>query len=121
MPFCPKCRFEFFADVLMCPDCNVSLVDHLPTRPVLAVVPDDSWVVVGSSGTGAKTDIIKGSLDSNNIPSVSLSRQFQPPAFAAPAVPEQTLVMVPKEFQEEAQLIVEAVLGEDHGRPGQRR
>lgn len=33
MPYCPKCREEFQDWVMVCPDCNVSLLDILPDLP----------------------------------------------------------------------------------------
>ena len=76
MPFCPKCRYEFEAGNLICPDCNVSLVDSLPPKTVVAEKPDDSWVVVGSLVSRHKSKVAKGSLDSNNIPSVIIKSQY---------------------------------------------
>lgn len=34
MPYCPKCRYEYRADVTKCPDCDEKLVDELPAEQV---------------------------------------------------------------------------------------
>lgn len=127
MPFCPKCRYEFNPDALLCPDCNQSLVDELPVKTVTAEVPDDSWVVIGSVGNKMKSDMVKGSLDSNNIPSMVLSSSFSGRNGWSAVVSEMAsspkhgnVIMVPREFEMEASLVLESVLGEDFKQPNQR-
>ena len=106
--------------MLVCPDCNETLVDELPSEKTAAVMPDDSWIVVGSVASGIKSEIARGSLDSNNIPSMILSSTFG--AFGkgmdfhsglAGVHGGGNVIMVPREYWEEAALILEAVLGED--------
>ena len=123
MGFCPKCRYEYNPGVNVCPDCNEQLVSQLPVEtPTAAVRPDDSWVgvcrLIGTSRLG----LAKGALDSNNIPSIVMSWQFKAygdevnilrPLAANPG----DVLMVPREFAQEAELILEAVLGEDFERP----
>ena len=120
MAYCPKCRYEYEARVLLCPDCNEALVDQLPPEKTAAVVPDDSWIVVGGVASETKSEIARGSLDSSNIPSVILSSTFG--AYGkgmdlhfglANAPGAGNIIMVPREYREEAALILEAVLGED--------
>jgi len=40
MPFCPSCKYEYRPDVKKCQDCDVALVDALPSehRPVAEAV-----------------------------------------------------------------------------------
>jgi hypothetical protein len=106
--------------MLMCPDCNETLVDKLPPEKTAAVMPDDSWIVVGSVASEMKSEIARGSLDSSNIPSVILSSTFG--AYGkrmdflsglAPSHVGGNFIMVPREYREEAALILEAVLGDD--------
>ena len=105
---------------MVCPDCNVTLVDTLPERGTAAVSPDRSWVVMGQVASQMKSEMAKGSLDSNNIPSVILSAGMSGPQrgsdhagnlFHAGAL--GNVIMVPREFREDALIILEAVLGED--------
>jgi hypothetical protein len=64
--------------------------------------------------------MVRGLLDSNNIPSIAMSSAFQPLGQPLGMVAEvgkrptdSEIVMVPREFQEEAELLLSAVLGED--------
>jgi hypothetical protein len=120
MPYCPKCQYVFQAGIGICPDCDVPLVEHtLPPRGS-AVLPDNSWVVVGDIVDREETKLAKGSLDSSNIPSMVLPSRIgwlghtKVADRAKDAESEEgNLIMVPREYQDEAAAILEAVLGED--------
>ena len=120
MSYCPKCRYEYEVGMLVCPDCNETLVDKLPPDRTAAVVPDDSWIVVGGVASEIKSEMARGSLDSNNIPSMILSSTFG--AFGrgldfnlglAGTRRAGNIIMVPREYGEQAALVLEAILGED--------
>ncbi len=119
MPFCPQCAFEYGADVLVCPECNVTLVDRLPSAfGPAAMTPDDSWVGLCRIGYRLPGQTVRGLLDSNNIPSMVMSSAFQPSAGGVSRLAKQPagageseIVMVPREFHEEAELLLSAVLG----------
>lgn len=120
MAYCPKCRYEYEPKVMYCQDCHESLVDELKPGTSAAVRPDDSWVRVGGVFSGLKADLAKGSLDSSNIPSVVLSSTFG--AYGrgmdfgmglTNSGKESNVIMVPREYKEEAVLILESVLGDD--------
>ena len=121
MSFCPKCRYEYEPGVLNCPDCKVELVDHLPTPVVsAAMAPDESWIPAGLVNSQIKSDMAKGALDSNNIPSVIISSVFNAYGkgldFSSSVMlsgNEGNIVLVPKEFKEEALFVLESVLGDD--------
>lgn len=121
MAICPKCRYEYQPNVVICPDCQENLVENIaPPVQAAAVSPDDSWVVVGKLGSEYQSEMAKGSLDSGNIPSVILSSNFNAygrgVGSASPLVPsisDGIVVMVPREFKEAATLLLEGVLGED--------
>ncbi len=105
---------------MMCPDCGVRLVDELPAHGQAAVTPDTSWVVMGQVASAMKSEMAKGSLDSNNIPSVIMSssftgagRGFNSAAALFHGGAEGNVIMVPREFEEDALLILESVLGDD--------
>ena len=104
---------------MMCPDCNMRLVDELPSHAQAAVSPDTSWVVMGQVASTMKSEMAKGTLDSNNIPSVILSSSFNiagkgfGDAASLLHIGGGNVIMVPREFEEDALLILEAVLGED--------
>jgi hypothetical protein len=106
--------------MLMCPDCYVPLTDGVPSGLSSAVTPDDSWVVVGGLADKKETETAQQSLDSNNIPSVVTPSSFhgtsQRPLVSGSrrgAAGEGSLIMVPREFEDEAVLILSAVLGDD--------
>lgn len=120
MAYCPQCRYEYETEVMVCPDCNVTLVDSMPERGAAAMSPDRSWVVMGQVASQMKSEMAKGSLDSNNIPSVILSAGMSGPQRGANPAGSLfhggavgNVIMVPREFREDALIILEAVLGED--------
>jgi len=122
MGFCPKCRFEYQPGVNVCPDCDEPLVSHLPMSTMSAAVrPDDSWVGVCRVADHNHTGLAKGALDSNNIPSIVMSSQFSSydggrNLQSALTSGHGDILMVPREYVQEAELILEAVLGEDFDR-----
>lgn len=124
MPFCPKCRYEYEPGLMVCPDCAITLVDRLSEKAVIAQSPDDSWVVVGSVGSRTRSALAKGSLDSNNIPSIILPAELSGQDLAVMTSlggqGAQNVIMVPKEFQEEARMILEVVFGDNPSQPEQR-
>ena len=120
MPFCPKCKYVFQNGIGICPDCDEPLVEHSLSGGGAAMTPDDSWVVVGGVVSHDKTRVAKGSLDSSNIPSMVLPSKFaafgseKPPQPIDASAPEKgSLIMVPREFHEDALAILEAVLGDE--------
>lgn len=105
---------------MVCPDCNKELVDQLNAGAVAARTPDDSWVIVGGFINSRSTEVAKGSLDSNNIPSMILPASFDHSglnammrARKAVAVKGSNVIMVPREFEDEAVLLLEMILGDD--------
>ncbi|HWR82748.1 MAG TPA: hypothetical protein VN285_05560 [Candidatus Deferrimicrobium sp.] len=121
---CPNCHYEYIGGILACPDCNVALVEQLPVRQGGAAVPDDSWIAVGRVAGTAGAELARGALDSNNIPSVVLSATFGlherslPPGSRFGRFPRgSSFIMVPREYRDEAALILEGVLGEDLTQP----
>lgn len=128
MPFCPRCKYEYAEGTLLCPDCNEKLVDALPSSTTSAVQPDDSWVVVGRVQSEVRSEMAKGALDSNNIPSVVLSNLFSAYGKGMDLMwnlgtsdKEGSAILVPREFREEALVVLEAVLGDDLRPPEQAR
>ena len=120
MAICPKCKYEYKIGVTVCPDCNEELVDHIPVKSA-AMVPDRSWVSVCRLPSPLKTAMAKGALDSSNIPSIVMSSSFtalgqggdMPSGMMQPSL-ETNVLMVPKEFHQEADLILQAILGDEY-------
>ena len=120
MAICPKCKYEYKIGVTVCPDCNEKLIDHIPVESA-AMVPDRSWVSVCRLPSQLKTALAKGALDSSNIPSIVMSSSFTalgrgidlPSGMMQPSL-ETNVLMVPKEFHQEADLILQAILGDEY-------
>jgi len=121
VPFCPECSFEYSDDFILCPECGTKLVEKLPTEGRIAAMSlDNSWVAVCRVHDGLSKEMIRGLLDSNNIPSMVTSSVFQPlgngAGWAARRKSQESdkeVVMVPREFKDEAELMLTAILGDD--------
>ncbi len=73
MPFCPKCRYEYESRVSRCPDCDETLVSHLPPEePVEQDLPEDfrDWVQVARLTSNQYAQMLVGAFRSSGIPVV---------------------------------------------------
>lgn len=120
MPYCPNCGFIYPAEIDNCPDCGDALVTELPGAVAAAMRPDDSWVVVGGVRSEVKARLARGSLNSNNIPSVFMPSWPDSGAQLDLVNVDKALsgaradvILVPKEYGSEAKLILRAVLGDE--------
>lgn len=66
MPYCPKCKQEFAADIRECPDDKVVLVNELPFQTVSG--DDATWVEIASTGSDDEARLLKGFLEGEGIP-----------------------------------------------------
>lgn len=121
MPFCANCRFEYQEGISLCPDCNMPLVAELPPNTA-ATSPDQSWVAVCSVFNDLSSSLARGALESRNIPSIVMSSTFKAYGIDAQYTsqllnsPKATnVIMVPREYIEEASFVLEAVLGDEFG------
>jgi hypothetical protein len=119
VPYCANCKYEYRDGVTLCPDCDLPLVDKLPSGTA-ATSPDQSWVAVCDIPNDFNSTLARGALESRNIPSIVMSSTFK--AYGVDALytaqlmasPKATnVIMVPREFAEEASLVLEAILGDD--------
>ncbi len=122
MAYCPNCNFDYNADIRVCPDCDEDLIPNLLRRRSAAVRPDDSWVAIGSVTNRVKSDMAKGSLDSNNIPSLIVNKYSNSTPDRRPDatlidLEGASLIIVPKEFSGEATEILKTVLGDELLKP----
>jgi len=122
MAWCPLCGYEFADASLICPDCNVSLNEMPATLSGGAVSPDDSWVEVARLTSHLTYDMAKSSLDQNNIPSMIISSNFGAVTVAArkprPKGPDERIVLVPREYREEAEILLQTTFGDSFSQPG---
>ena len=61
--FCPKCSDEFRPGVTVCPDCQVSLVETLPSEP-----PSGAFVSVLVTTDELQLGVVRSFLTSRGIP-----------------------------------------------------
>jgi hypothetical protein len=94
MPFCPRCRSEYVAEVTRCEECDTALVDAL----VESVPPPDfHWVELRSAGTEAEGEMMRQLLEARGIPVV-----VKKDVFASGFGRQGTLIMVPARHRDEA-------------------
>jgi len=117
---CPTCRYEYPGGIVVCPDCDESLVAQLRPTAGAAAIPDDTWVGVCALIGTITVELAKGALDSNNIPSLVVSKGFAPSEPVkmatdglASLVGHAEILLVPRQYRDDASIILEAVLGED--------
>tara|TARA_Y100000814_G_scaffold133457_1_gene96566 strand:- start:7948 stop:8262 length:315 start_codon:yes stop_codon:yes gene_type:complete len=60
--FCPKCQSEFHAEIAICEDCGVSLVNSLPDLGTI------SWKAIKEFSGYLPAEMAKNVLLENNIP-----------------------------------------------------
>lgn len=138
MPFCPDCRYEYRIEATICPDCNQQLVDHLPIERSAGPL-DGDWVPAGRVQTQMKAEIARGALESNEIPIVMVTGSagaggaFSSAGTASAGGAAGNLgsgssgisqltgdgsggytILVHREQVEEAQLILDAILGGEY-------
>lgn len=120
MPFCPDCRYEYRSDMAICPDCNQQLVDRLPLERA-AGPPDDKWISAGRVATQLQAEMARGALESNEIPIVMVSGSVAGHGSELSGVAQLTgdgsggfTILVHKEQVEQAQLVLDSILGEDY-------
>lgn len=116
MLYCPRCEYEFANGELICPDCQVALVER-KTVSGAAGLPDSSWVRVWGMRSNSRAEKAKRALDTHNIPSVLLGSPFAgadlpKPEYAALSARkgDLTIILVPKEFRDEAEWVLESAL-----------
>jgi predicted amidophosphoribosyltransferase len=67
MPFCPKCKYEYKANVDVCPDCKVGLVDDPPEGPEIDTSSEADLMEVFTTYNQAEANMVKGILEENGI------------------------------------------------------
>lgn len=73
MPYCPKCRYEYRPEILVCPDCDEPLVAVLPPEKEKEEVESDDgeaegWVPVAVLTSMQYADLLEEALRSKDIP-----------------------------------------------------
>ena len=119
MLYCPRCEYEFASGEVICPDCQIALVERKVVSGA-AGTPDSSWVRVWGVRSNNRAERAKKALDTHNIPSVILASSFAggdlpKPDYAALSARtgDLTIIMVPREFRDEAEWVLESALLDD--------
>jgi hypothetical protein len=121
MPYCPKCDENFTGDLTTCPKCNYDFDDN-------HIENDDSeWVMIARIFDKTSADYAKETLDSYGVPAIVLSESgfFGQIGLNLPSISGKGYgkfqVHVPIPFREEAEDILNMILGEDWERPEQEK
>lgn len=69
MPICPKCRYEYKPDVLICPDCGEKLLESLADIEI-EKSPDDKWIPLVRLTSSHLAEMLREALDAKDIPAV---------------------------------------------------
>ncbi len=116
MKYCPECKTNYEIKQDFCPNCSTLLIAHLSENPG-ATHPDDSWVIIGGVKNELNYEVAKGSLDSNNIPSVFLSSDEKYKLEISSSFnnqeDENNIIMVPREYKYEALMLLADILGDN--------
>ncbi len=119
MVFCCNCQSDHPAETMVCPDCRQTLVENVDITKPVASAPDDSWVAVANIKGTKLAEKAKNSLDANNIPSMIMPKTFVQPfnkpargnnVLEASGYYQEKLLMVPREYKNEAKIIVKSAL-----------
>lgn len=111
---------------MVCPDCRQTLIEKIDITKPVAITPDDSWVAVANIKGTKLAEKAKNSLDANNIPSMIMpklfAQSFHSPsegnkAIGAAGYYQEKLLMVPREYKNEAKTIVKNVLKKENSQP----
>lgn len=86
MPFCPECKYEYVETVRRCPDCDVDLVDRLSEEPAAPARPLGKFVPVFMAKSMVEASIVKGMLESTDIPVIINLHRDVPQARQASSV-----------------------------------
>jgi len=104
MPICPNCEYEYIEGILICPDCNVALVDELKNFQELS---EDEWVLVYTSFTVIDVEMLKENLESAGISASILSQKDS--SFPAPGDLSTVKLFVKKADVSEALEFIQTV------------
>ena len=107
MPTCPECECEFDEPVVVCPHCNVPLVNREEAAPtgdgddVGGDLPAEGLVVIETTDDEKRVGQIRELLEESGIPCF-LSDELSP----AQTPEDETKVLVPREMLSDAKRLV---------------
>ena len=111
MPFCPECKYEYVSGIKKCADCEADLVAALPKEER---THDFKWVPLHSFSGPVYAEMVKESLEQNNIPCLIqkdvLSSAYGIQGTSAGGL--QTVVFVPEGTLKESEEIMNQITGD---------
>jgi hypothetical protein len=126
MPFCPKCRYEYRPEISFCPDCNERLVTTLSDHKENEIEGNsyeggisEEWIPLAKLSSHMTAEMLVDLLHSKQIPAVIMSGTGHLGPIGQMAmtpfriVSGAYIVMIPKEFIEDAGGEAAAMLGDD--------
>ncbi|MFI5236586.1 MAG: putative signal transducing protein [Ignavibacteriales bacterium] len=105
MPVCPNCNYEYVSGIVICPDCDIPLVDEEEFKKYSELSQDD-WVLVYTSQNKIEAEMFKAYLENAGI-SVTLLSQIDS-SFPAPGNLSIIKLMVIKSDVQEAIEFIQA-------------
>ena len=105
MPYCPKCRYEYYEGVDVCHDCGSKLTDVLPEE----IDPSDikiKWKALNILSGRIYAEMAKEVFDKKGIPSLVKSTFFSSAYGTRGISGDPTTIFVPEEKYEECQEII---------------
>ncbi|MFH1892224.1 MAG: hypothetical protein ABIK83_06015 [Candidatus Zixiibacteriota bacterium] len=121
MPFCPKCKYEYKANIDECPDCGEELVDSLSEHSDFEdeeVDSDEEWIALAKLTSNQYADMVVEALQAKDIPAIVHSKTghfgsigtMGPSSYVSAG--DGYLIMVPREFAELADEEAGIILGD---------
>jgi hypothetical protein len=94
MPYCPRCRSEYVAEMTRCAECDVELVQSLPRD---GAPPDFHWVELCSAQSEAEGEMLRELIEARGIPVI-----VKKDVFASGFGHQGTYLMVPARHHQRA-------------------
>jgi len=112
MPYCPRCEEDFVGDLSSCPNCGYEFeIDEDESS-------DENWIVVARIGDKMSADYAKETLESYSIPAVVISESgflgqagLNLPSITGKGI-SKFQIHIPAEYREEAEDILNMILGD---------
>ncbi len=76
MPFCPQCKYEYYAETTRCPDCDCALVDELvviPETEADKTLAEAGWEAIGVLTSSVYAEQLIEGLRNAGIPAEVIS------------------------------------------------